>query len=172
MFFEGNEGAENGPKESPFRPSLSREAAARGVRRGAMAGATAGATIFSRERHGGKMVAPEEKNGGASTKTQWRRELPPPWRREVFQKNTEDSEKRNRRNGGAELPDGTYISLQCRDSNGGAGHYFDGRKTKSNVFSKDNVYSTRWRAAPKRQGTNYVFEKYDRLRDNDKYMRK
>ena len=39
-----------------------------------------------------------------------------------------------------ELTDGTFVSLQCRDRNGGAGYYFNGAAVKSSSFSKSNLY--------------------------------
>ena len=39
-----------------------------------------------------------------------------------------------------ELVDGTLISLQCRDTNGGSGYYFNGGSTKSATFAKENLY--------------------------------
>lgn len=39
-----------------------------------------------------------------------------------------------------ELTNGTVIALQCRDTNGGAGYYLNGETTKSQTFSKENLY--------------------------------
>ena len=41
---------------------------------------------------------------------------------------------------GTELIDGTLISLQCRDTNGGSGYYFNGGNAKSQTFGKANLF--------------------------------
>lgn len=40
----------------------------------------------------------------------------------------------------AELTGGTVISLQSRDTNGGAGYYFNGASVKSETFGENNLY--------------------------------
>ena len=40
----------------------------------------------------------------------------------------------------AELTDGAVVSLQSRDTNGGAGYYFNGASAKSETFGEKNLY--------------------------------